>query len=105
MARWHDDSKGGTLEGGPRHKRCRARTEEELRSPEVLAGGWFNKEAFEVMGASRIEIFNAYNATQPLWNFHLKDTDCTHFCNPSGYELWTYLLAEKLHHMQPWLRP
>ena len=53
--------------------------------------------------ASSINIFSAYNETLPLWDFHLKDRDCTHFCNPSGYELWTYLLKEKLRHLQPWL--
>ncbi len=55
--------------------------------------------------ASMINIFSTYNETVPLWDFHLKDRDCTHFCNPSGYELWTYLLKEKLIHLQPWLAP
>ena len=77
---------------------------EELASADIRAGGWFNAEAFEVMGRSHIEVFSAYNETLPLAGFHLKDRDCTHFCNPSAYELWTYLLAEKLRHMQPWLR-
>lgn len=58
-----------------------------------------------VMQASAINIFNAYNETLPLWDFHLKQGDCTHFCNPSGYELWTYLLKEKLFHLKPWLAP
>ena len=57
------------------------------------------------MQASSINIFSAYNETLPLWDFHLKQGDCTHFCNPSGYELWTYLLKEKLFHLQPWLAP
>jgi hypothetical protein len=80
--RWHDDSKGGTLEGGPRSKRCRPRSEAELGSEEVLAGGWFNAQAFPVMRGSRIEVFSAYNVTQPMWNFHLKDTDCEAPQNP-----------------------
>ena len=56
------------------------------------------------MRRSHIEVFSAYNKTLPLGHFHLKDRDCTHFCNPSAYELWTYLLAQKLRHMQPWLK-
>ena len=59
----------------------------------------------DCMQASGINIFSAYNETVPLWDFHLKDRDCTHFCNPSGYELWTFLLKEKLFHLQPWLAP
>ena len=102
MRRWFDDSKGGTS-GGPKSERCRALTQEELSSEEVLAGGWFNQVAFEVVRASGISVLNAYNQTLPLWDFHLKDKDCTHFCNPSAYELWTYLLKEHLKHLQPWL--
>ena len=56
------------------------------------------------MQASAINILDTYHETVPLWDFHLKDKDCTHFCNPSGYELWTYLLKEKLFHLQPWLK-
>jgi len=59
--------------------------------------------AFEVMRASSIPIFSAYKETLPLWDFHLKDKDCTHFCNPSAYELWTYLLKEHLRDLQQWL--
>ena len=54
--------------------------------------------------ASAINILDTYHETVPLWDFHLKYKDCTHFCNPSGYELWTYLLKEKLFHLQPWLK-
>lgn len=105
QCRWFDDSKGGTAEGHHSHHHCRALTQEELASEEIKAGGWFNQVAFEVMKASSIDIFSAYNETLPLWDFHLKEKDCTHFCNPSAYELWTYLLKEKLRHLQAWLRP
>jgi hypothetical protein len=100
LCRWFDDSKGGTA-GGPKPEKCRPLSQKELASEEIQAGGWFNREAFEVMAASAIDVFSAYNETLPLWNFHLKDRDCTHFCNPSAYELWTYLLKEKLRHMRP----
>jgi len=50
-------------------------------------------------------VYMIIDETVPLWGFHLKDRDFTHFCNPSGYELWTHLFKEKLTHSQPWLAP
>lgn len=67
------------------------------------AWGYYNLRDAAVQ-ASAINILDTYHETVPLWDFHLKDKDCTHFCNPSGYELWTYMLKEKLFHLQPWLK-
>ena len=66
---------------------------------------WGSQNVFHAaMQASAINILDTYHETVPLWDFHLKDKDCTHYCMPSGYELWTYLLKEKLFHLQPWLK-
>ncbi|EFN56574.1 hypothetical protein CHLNCDRAFT_144253 [Chlorella variabilis] len=36
-----------------------------------------------------------YNATVPLWDSHLPG-ECSHWCQPSAYQLWLYLLNDVL---------
>ena len=46
--------------------------------------------------AAGLDILNAFPETVPLWSFHMWDKDCTHYCMPGPYELWTYMLTQKL---------
>ena len=62
----------------------------------VQAGGWYNSVATPIIQAAGLDILNAFPETVPLWSFHMWDKDCTHYCMPGPYELWTYLLAQKL---------
>ena len=48
--------------------------------------------------AAGLDILNAFPETVPLWSFHMWDKDCTHYCMPGPYELWTYMLTQKLKH-------
>jgi len=32
-----------------------------------------------------------WNVTVPLWNLH-RTGECTHYCSPSAYHVWLYLL-------------
>ena len=97
--RWVDNSKGKTA-GGPPPERCRPFTEEELGSEEVAAGGWYNQVAFRHMREADVPIFDAYRITLPMWQMHMKERDCTHYCSPSAYEAWTYLLSDLLKTME-----
>ncbi len=49
--------------------------------------------------AAGLDILNAFPETVPLWSFHMWDKDCTHYCMPGPYELWTYMLTQKLKKM------
>jgi hypothetical protein len=40
-----------------------------------------------------------YNATAPLWQSHLPG-ECSHWCHPSAYQLWLYLLNDVLRDSQ-----
>ncbi|KAK9908972.1 hypothetical protein WJX75_005467 [Coccomyxa subellipsoidea] len=92
---WADGSMKGTT-AGEKHERCRPLSEEELSSDEIKAGGWYNSVATPLISAAGIPIFDAYHETVPLWQFHMWDKDCTHFCHPGPYELWTFLLTDML---------
>ena len=93
-ARWVDNSKGKTVEKAP--ERCRPFTDEELVSSEIQARGWYNEVAFRHMREADVPLFDAYRITLPMWQMHMKDRDCTHFCSPGAYEVWTYLLSDTL---------
>jgi hypothetical protein len=58
-------------------------------------GGAFNllaRKRVDMLGHAHLAI---WPATLPLHFAHLK-TECTHFCQPGAYQLWTFLLAEVL---------
>ena len=93
--RWADGSQKGK-NAGEKHERCRALTKEELATEEMQAGGWYNSVATPIVQAAGIDVFDAFPETVPLWSFHMWDKDCTHYCMPGPYELWTYLLTQKL---------
>ena len=61
-----------------------------------FAGGWFNSIAFKHMQEVQVPLLDAYHITLPMWQMHMKDMDCSHYCSPGAYEVWTYLLADML---------
>ena len=77
-------------------KDCRPLSAEEYLDWELSEGGWYNIVAFDIMRQAGVHIFDTYKMTQPLWQYHMSQDDCTHFCNPSAYELWMYLLHREL---------
>ena len=93
--RWADGTQKG-VGANEKHERCRPLTEEELNSDEIRAGGWYNSVATPVIQAADIPVFDVYHETLPLWQFHMWDKDCTHYCHPGPYQIWTYLLADML---------
>ena len=95
ICRWADGSQKGK-NAGEKHERCRALTAEELATEEMQAGGWYNSVATPLIRAAGIDVFDAFPETVPLWSFHMWDKDCTHYCMPGPYELWTYMLTQQL---------
>jgi hypothetical protein len=95
MGRTWENGKPGAGNGW-----CRALSEEEIQSEEIASGGAYNRAATPILEAAGIPVLHTYNATRPLWRMHLKDGDCTHYCHPSSYELWTFLLAQLLPSVQ-----
>ena len=93
--RWVDNSKGKTA-GGPPPEKCRPFTDAELESEEVKARGWYNSVAFQHMQEADVPLLDAFHITLPMWQMHMKDKDCSHFCSPGAYEVWTYLLTDML---------
>ena len=55
-----------------------------------------NSTSVVTVQAAGLDILNAFPETVPLWSFHMWDKDCTHYCMPGPYELWTYMLTQKL---------
>lgn len=60
------------------------------------AGGWYNSIAFKHMREVEVPLLDAYHITLPMWQMHMKDKDCSHYCSPGAYEVWTYLLTDML---------
>ena len=65
---------------------------------EYLEAVWcrYNSEVFPLLRDANISIWDTYNVTLPLWQYHMWERDCTHFCHPSAYEVWTFLLFKHL---------
>ena len=62
--------------------------------PGVVSGGPYNNviaPAVTAMGAAGVHVLNTWNASVPLWNMH-KTGECTHWCSPSAYHVWLFLL-------------
>ncbi len=47
-------------------------------------------------GKWEVPLLDAYHITLPMWQMHMKDKDCSHYCSPGAYEVWTYLLTDML---------
>lgn len=60
----------------------------EGRNKDVLRGGWRNAIADPILEEAGIPIQHVWNDTVPLWGGHVVG-ECTHFCHPGAYSLWT----------------
>lgn len=58
---------------------------------EATQGGPYNSAAAKAIVAAGWPVLDTWNATVPLWDLH-KTGECTHWCSPSAYHLWLYLL-------------
>ena len=66
--------------------------------PVTVNGGPYNTliaPAVANMTADGAYFLSTWNATVPLWNVH-KPGECTHWCSPSAYHVWLYLLNSLL---------
>lgn len=64
----------------------------------TISGGPYNNviaPVVEVMATAGVHVLNTWNASVPLWNMH-KTGECTHWCSPSAYHVWLYLLNNVL---------
>eukprot|EP00667_Euglena_gracilis_P020256 EG_transcript_21898 len=70
------------------------------------AHDWRNRIADQYMVAAGIPVLRRWNATQPLWDFHVvrngrtdqfnERIDCTHYCLPGASLLWAVALTDLL---------
>lgn len=64
--------------------------------PATVSGGPYNNAiapAVRNMTADGIYLLITWNASVPLWNMH-RAGECTHWCQPSAYHVWLYLLND-----------
>ncbi|BDA49809.1 hypothetical protein COCOBI_14-4290 [Coccomyxa sp. Obi] len=57
----------------------------------IVEGGWRNKITLPVIERLGIPIVHTWNLSVPLWQYHhsfQEKDDCTHWCHPSGYQVW-----------------
>lgn len=59
----------------------------------AASGGALNLAAAEEVSRAGWSVLNTYNATVPLWDVH-KTGECTHYCSPSAYHVWVWLLNQ-----------
>ena len=90
-------SSGGGGGGGliPPPYLCRA-FRDDGTDEALLAGGGPRNIAAALVGTGLAEAhLKTWDATAPLWRTHLPG-ECTHWCSPSAYHLWLYLLNDVL---------
>ncbi|EFN56573.1 hypothetical protein CHLNCDRAFT_144252 [Chlorella variabilis] len=87
----HFKSPDGSWPGGPKPFTC-ARLDAWMEGdPAVLAGGAYNAAIVHLLPAIADAHLKTWNATAPLWRTHWPD-ECSHWCHPSAYQLWLFLL-------------
>lgn len=62
--------------------------------PAAVSGGPYNNvmaPAIRNLTDDGVHLLKTWNASAPLWNLH-KTGECTHWCSPSAYHVWLYLL-------------
>ncbi|EIE18670.1 hypothetical protein COCSUDRAFT_45154 [Coccomyxa subellipsoidea C-169] len=65
----------------------------------ILEGGWRNRVTLPVMEKLGIPIVHTWNLSVPLWQYHhsfQEKDDCTHWCHPSGYQVWIAQMHQTL---------
>lgn len=73
----------------------------------VLEGGWRNQISRPLMQGLGIPVVETWNASVPIWQYHKNahedpnHHDCTHWCQPSAYNIWLYDTLMKLVELQP----
>lgn len=67
----------------------------EAGDPDVLAGGIMNVAAAPWVRQIADGHLRTWNASAPLWDVHMPG-ECTHYCSPTAYHLWLFLLAKEL---------
>lgn len=76
-------------------QQCRPLTAFYQGDPVAVAGGHLNMAAEADVSKAGWPVLSTYNATVPLWDVH-KTGECTHYCSPSAYHVWVWLLNQLL---------
>ncbi|PSC75375.1 hypothetical protein C2E20_1285 [Micractinium conductrix] len=88
----HFNTRDGTYPGnGERPFKCRPLTAWSDGNPVVAAGTWRNKAVAPLLPRLADAHLRLFNASVPLWNSHIPG-ECSHWCHPSAYQLWLFLL-------------
>jgi hypothetical protein len=63
--------------------------------PLARGGGMWNVAAAPYVGRLADAHLRTWEASMPFWATHMP-RECTHWCHPSAYHLWLFLLNEAL---------
>lgn len=61
----------------------------------MLGGGIMNAAAAPWVQHIADGHLRTWNASVPLWDVHMPG-ECTHYCSPTAYHLWLFLLNAEL---------
>lgn len=81
----------GNFAGKFRAKECEPLEAWKQGDPVARAGGTWNVAAAPLVESLADAHLRTWNASVHLWDSHMPG-ECTHWCQPSAYHLWTYLL-------------
>ncbi|KAI7846434.1 hypothetical protein COHA_000046 [Chlorella ohadii] len=62
----------------------------------VEAGGWYNAGIRPLLPLLAEAHLRIWDASLPFWSHHWPD-ECSHWCHPSVYQLWLFLLNDLMH--------
>ncbi|PRW50814.1 hypothetical protein C2E21_5439 [Chlorella sorokiniana] len=91
----HFSGPDGTYHGGQKPFRCAPLKAWYARDAMTLAGGRRNVALSPLIPRLADAHLRTWNASVPLWATHKPD-ECTHWCSPSAYHIWLYLLNNLL---------
>ncbi|PSC75638.1 hypothetical protein C2E20_1286 [Micractinium conductrix] len=91
----HFTGHDGSYNGGQKPFRCAPLKAWDNGNPVVLGGGRHNVPVAPLIPLFADAHLRTWNASVPLWDTH-RPGECTHWCSPSAYHLWLYLLNGEL---------
>lgn len=64
----------------------------------VVGGGWRNLISTPLLRQAGMPVLGVWNESLPMHDLH-EPGECTHFCSPGGYHVWTWQLWRMLREM------
>ncbi|KAI3427135.1 hypothetical protein D9Q98_007072 [Chlorella vulgaris] len=89
----HFSAHDGSYNGGEKPFACKPLAAWEAGDAVVTGGGRRNIPVAPLVPRFADAHLRTWNASVPLWDTH-KPGECTHWCSPSAYHLWLFLLND-----------